>query len=103
MSTRIENIPTEKVASKVFSCSVHEMDKGTKKLNELLDAEGWVVEKTEVVNDHFVVLLKQEVEARKVFYIDVGGMPPDEVANYVDEVRKRLREADDDLYIPVRE
>lgn len=67
------------------------------KLNELLE-QGWLIEKTEIVCDTYVVTLNRNF---KVFYIDVAHMPIEEVPAYLEHVKDAMHEGDD-YYVPVR-
>lgn len=102
MSARIDTFTPEKVANKLFACHTGNLMEGVKKLNALLD-EGWLVEEQQVVDGMYIVLLKQEIEPRKIVYVNVGDMSPCEVHDYVEDVRRIFKDGKgEDLFIPVR-
>ena len=91
-----------KTENKLFVCSVHDLDRKAVELNKLF-SEGWVEEDTIVVVDTYVMLLKKQVEMRKIFYVDVGSLPPEEIVTYMDRVKQMAKEGTDgDYFIPIR-
>ena len=101
-STEITQLSSHKTENKLFVCSIHDLDEKAADLNKLFD-EGWIEEDTVVVADRYVVLLKKQVEMRKVFYVDVGSLPPEEIVEYMDRVKQMAKEGTDgDYFIPIR-
>ncbi len=101
--TEVTQLRMAKVENKLFSCRVDQIHEKAAELNELF-AAGWLTEETQVVNDVYLVLLMKEGEGRKVFYVDVGGVAPDEVQQYMDRVKELMSnpKPDEDFFIPTR-
>jgi len=101
--TKLQQLRMSKCENKLFSCSVHKIAEKADELNELFK-DGWLTEETQVVGDTYLVLLKKEHSGRKVFYVDVGNMAPEEVTAYMDRVKELTSnpDKDSDFYIPGR-
>ncbi len=89
--------------NKMFACKVEELSDKVGSLNELF-SDGWLTEETMVSEGTYVVLLKKEHEGRKVFYADVGDMPTEKVAEYMERVKELVSnpKEDEDFFIPNR-
>lgn len=99
--SKISQLTQAKTANMIFVCHISRLEERAEELNKLFKA-GWVIEKSEVVNDVYFVHLQICSDARKVFYVAVGDMAPWEVTDYIENVKKVSKDGDGDFYIPVR-
>ncbi len=100
--TKVQQLRMAKVENKLFSCHVELIHEKAAELN-MLFADGWLTEETQVIGNTYLVLLKKESEGRKVFYVDVGNMTAEEVKPYMDRVKQLLSDPkEEDFYIPCR-
>lgn len=99
--SKISQLTQTKTANMIFVCHISRLEERAAELNKLFNA-GWVIEKSEVVNDVYFVHLQTCSDARKVFYVAVGDMAPWEIYEYIENVKKVSKDCDGDFYIPVR-
>ncbi len=97
--TNLGFVKKDKVANHLYTCRLDELESNCDLLNQMF-LDGWLIESSLQTSDRIFLFLKMEEEGRKVIHIDVGGLDPHEIADYIERVKVIIKEEDGDYYVP---